>query len=425
MPSTRTAQHLSFLIPEPGAQRIYGLSTLVNTAGLGLVFTTMTLYFTRVIHLSLAQVGVGLTISALVGMLTAVPAGDLADRHGPREMVLVTMALEAVAAACYLFIRGFASFVAVTALEMLIINAWAAADGALTRRVGGENGTKFRSVKQALANLGISVGALACGVAVQIGTPTAYRALIVGNALTFVAAAAIVSRLPRYAPLPRPARTAKEPTRWVALTDKPFVTFTALVGSLSVQDAVITLSLPLWVISDTHAPRWSVSLFLLLNTLIVATFQVRVGRNVASITDGGTALRQAGLIFLVSCSAIGLAAGMPYWVALLILTGAVAMHTLGEMRFAAAEFALDYGLAPAHAQGQYEGVLRLGTSAGQAAAPVLLVGLSLSWGRLGWIALGAYCAAFGYGGPLLARWGGRTRPAAPVPDSLESSMTSE
>ena len=82
------------LLPEPGAQRQYGLVTLVNTLGFGLVITSMALYFTRVVHLSTVQVGLGLTISGLIGLAAGVPVGDLADRHGPRTVVRLTLLVQ-------------------------------------------------------------------------------------------------------------------------------------------------------------------------------------------------------------------------------------------------------------------------------------------------------------------------------------------
>jgi len=74
-----------------------------------------------------------------------------------------------------------------------------------------------------------------------------------------------------------------------------------------------TLLLPVWVVYHTHAPRWSVSAFFIINTVMVVLFQVRVGRTVQTIRQGGAAFRRAGVIFLVSCSAMGLAAGLPAW----------------------------------------------------------------------------------------------------------------
>jgi MFS family permease len=296
-------------------------------------------------------------------------------------------------------------------VSMLSLNAGMSADGALLRRLGGEEASAFRASTQAITNVGISVGAVGCGIAIELSTPTAYRTLFAVNALTLIASWAILRRLPRYEPLPKP----DEGPRWVALTDRPFVVYTALAGFMFMEYLVTVLLLPLWVVDHTHAPRWSVSLFLLINTVLVALFQVRVGSRVRTVRQGGTALRRAGAIFLLSCSAMGLAAGLPGWAALLLLAAAVALHTYGELWHSSATFALDFGLPPEHAQGQYQGLVGIGTGAGQAAAPVLLIGLCLSLGQAGWVGLGASFALVGLAAPALAAWGARTRPGQPAP----------
>jgi hypothetical protein len=260
-------------------------------------------------------------------------------------------------------------------------------------------------------NVGISLGVGTCGVAVELNTVTAYRALFLGNAGSVVVAAAVLSRLPRYEPLPG----AREESPLAALRDRAFVAYTVLSGTMYMQYLVLGLLLPVWVVFHTSAPRWSVSAFVVVNTVIVVVFQVRVGKTVQSVRQGGAAFRRAGVIFLVSCSAMGLAAGLPAWEALLLLGGAVVVHTYGELWHASAQYALDFGLAPAHAQGQYQGLVGMGNFAGQALSPLVLVGLVLAGGRAGFIALGAWFALLGLTGPAIARWGERTRPAAPGP----------
>jgi MFS family permease len=400
---------LTSLVPERGPRRVYGLTMLVTMFGFGLVMTATPLYATRVVGLSAGQVGVGMTIAGLIGLLAAIPVGDLADRIGPREVVLAAMVAQALAAACYLFIHGFAEFTGVTTVSMLAMNAGMSADGALLRRVGGEEASAFRASTQAIANLGISLGAVGCAVAVQLDTAAAYHVLFAFNALTLLIGAAIQRRLPRYQPLPRP----EAGPRWAVLADRPFAVYTLLAGVMFMEYMVIILLLPLWVVDHTHAPRWSTSLFLLINTVLVVMFQVRVGSKVTTVRKGGTALRQAGVIFLLSCSAMGFAAGIPGWAALALIAAAVILHTWGELWHSAATYAFDFGLPPAHAQGQYQGLAGIGTGAGQAAAPVLLLGICLTFGAAGWIGLGAFLALAGLAGPPLAAWGERTRSAQP------------
>ena len=395
------------LLPEPGPQRVYGLATLVNTFGFGLVVTSLVLYFTRVVHLGSLQVGLGLTISGLIGLVAGVPVGALADRHGPRTVVRVTFLLQFLSALGYLFIRDFAAFVVVATVDMLAMNANQAADGALLRRVGGDGAAVFRSATHAITNVGISLGAVGCAIAVQIGTADAYRALIAVNALTFLGAWLVSGRLPKYEPLPVPD---DDGPRWGALADRAFVGYAAHNALMSMQYMILLLPLPLWIVGHTRAPGWSVGALLLLNTFIVIAFQVRVGRNVTTIRQGGAALRRAGLLFAVSCCAIGFTAGLPNWTALLLLAAAIAVLSAGELNHAAGTFTLDFGLAPAHAQGQYQGLAGLGLGAGGAAAPTLMIGLCLTFGTVGWIGLGAFFAVLGLTAPAIARWGERTRP---------------
>jgi len=395
------------LLPEPGPQRVYGLATLVNTLGFGLVVTSLVLYFTRVVHLGSLQVGLGLTISGLIGLVAGVPVGTLADRHGPRTVVRATFLVQFLSALGYLFIRDFAAFVVVATVDMLAMNANQAADGALLRRVGGEDAAVFRSATHAITNVGISLGAVGCAIAVQIGTADAYRALIAVNALTFLGAWLVTARLPNYEPLPAPA----DGPRWGALADPAFVGYAAHNALMSMQYMILLLPLPLWIVTRTRAPGWSVGALLLLNTFIVIAFQVRVGRNVTTIRQGGAAVRRAGLLFTVSCCAIGFSAGLPGWAALLLLAAAIAVLSVGEVNHAAGTYTLDFGLAPAHAQGQYQGLAGLGLGAGGAAAPTLMIGLCLTFGTVGWIGLGAFFALLALTAPAIARWGERTRPA--------------
>ena len=410
MPSLNPGRALMSLVPESRTRRVYLLATLINTYGLGLILTAMTLYAIKVVHLTAQNAGLALTIAGLVGLLAAMPIGALADRRGPRDINRLAMLLMAAAGASFvLFARDFVSYLVVATVQAAALSASLTTDVALLRRVGGEEATTFRAQMQAVLNLGISLGVATCGVAIQLNTVNAYRALFLGQALTGLIGVAVIGRLPKFEPLPG----AHEESVVAALKDRPFLGYTALSGAMYMQYFVLALLLPVWVVYHTHAPRWSVSAFVIVNTVLVVLFQVRVGRTVQTIKQGGAAFRRAGVIFLVSCSAMGLATGIPAWAALLLLAAAVLVHTYGELWQSSAMFALDFGLAPPHAQGQYQGLVGMGNGAGQALSPFILVGLVLIGGWLGFVLLGAWFALLGLAAPAVAGWGERTRPVTP------------
>jgi MFS family permease len=391
---------------------VYLLVSLVNVYGTGLIITAMTLYAIRVVHLTAERSGLALTIAGLVGLLASMPMGRLADRRGPRGVLGVSLFVVAAAAAGYVFFaHSFVSYLIVAIVDGAALSSSLTANVALLRRVGGDDATTFRSQANAVLSLGLAFGIATCGVAIQLNTVNAYRALFLGNALSCLIGVAGLSRLPRFEPLPG----AHEESPFAALRDRPFLGYTVLSGAMYMQYFVLGLLLPVWVVFHTNAPRWSVAAFVIINTVMVVLFQVRVGRTVQTLRQGGAAIRRAGMIFLVSCSAIGLAAGLPAWGALLLLAGAVVLHSYGELWHASATYALDFGLAPPHAQGQYQGLVSMGNFAGQALSPLILVGLVLTAGRLGFVLLGAWFALLGLAGPAVARWGERTRPAAPAP----------
>jgi MFS family permease len=418
MPRLNPAHALRSLVPRSRVQRLYLLVTLINIYGTGLIVTAMTLYAIRVVHLTAERSGLALTIAGLVGLLASMPMGRLADRRGPRGVLELSLLVVAAAAAGYVFFaHSFVSYLIVAIVDGSALSSSLTANVTLLRRVGGDDATTFRSQINAVLNLGLAFGIATCGVAIQLNTVNAYRALFLGNALSCLICVAGLSRLPRFEPLPG----AHEESPFAALRDRPFLAYTVLSGAMYMQYFVLGLLLPVWVVFHTNAPRWSVAAFVIINTVMVTLFQVRVGKTVQTLRQGGAAIRRAGIIFLVSCSAMGLAAGLPAWGALLLLAGAVVLHSYGELWHASATYALDFGLAPPHAQGQYQGLVSMGNFAGQALSPLILVGLVLTGGRLGFVLLGAWFALLGLAGPAVARRGERTRPAAPAAETAPAA----
>ena len=418
MPRLNPARVVSSLFPtEPGPRRWYALATLVTTFGNGLVLAGLPLYFTRIVHLSAAQVGLGLTIGATITLAVGLPIGELADRRGPVEVVKAMLLLDGAAMLAFLFIGNFISFVVVAAVHLVASRAISTAEGPLLRRVAGDEAAGFRSSIHAISNLGLSVGMIPGGVAIQLGTATAYRGLLIIDVLTFVGAWVLVRRLPHYEPLPKP------PTgpRWEVLRDRPYVAFLILAAALLPQFSVLTLLLPLWVVDQTNAPRWCIPLSLVINTILIILLQVRIGGQVQTIRQGGVAWRRAGVFFLLSCSVLGFATGLPTWAALAMVVAAVTLHTFGEILHTSGGFALGMGLPPAHAQGQYDGLGGIIGGLGGAVAPALLLGVFLSRGLPGLVGLGAFFLLTGLLAPAVARWGERTRPAVSELVALETA----
>jgi len=79
---------------------------------------------------------------------------------------------------------------------------------------------------------------------------------------------------------------------------------------------------------------------------------------------------------------------------------AIVVHTFGEMYQVASEWGLDFNLAPAHAIGQYQGMLATGRAATSVAAPILLIAV-IQAQQLGWLVLAAVFVITGLLVPLI------------------------
>jgi MFS family permease len=414
---------LSTWVPEPGARRRLGTATGIYNIGTGMFFTVSVLFFTEGLGLSVTEVGLWLAVAGLIGLFAGVPMGHLADRRGPRGVAAVSLVVLALTMVGYVFVTSIWMFVVVTVVEMLATSASRASRGGLIRRVGGEGAAAYRSQLRAIENAGVGIGAVVGGVALTLNNLTAYQVLFILNAATFLIGALVTARLPRFAAMPTPPGTR----RLVALRDKPFIAYTVLNGVMSLQYAVITFALPLWIATETSAPRWMVGAVLIINTLGVVALQVWVGRKVKTVSQGAAAMRVAGLVFLVACVGSALAADLPAWAAAAVLIAAVAVHSVGEMCHAAAVFALSFELAPAHAQSEYVGLQDMGLGAAFAVAPAVLGALCLGIGQVGWLLFGGLLVAAGLATVPVVRWAVRSRPfpleseQVPVPDAEPST----
>lgn len=377
----------------------------MNRVGNGLFNTAAALYFTLVVDLPAVQVGAALTVAGLIGLLAGIPGGHLADRRGPRTIMMLALAVQAVAMSALVFVESWAALTVIAAIDQLAAAAGGAAWGALVVRVGTDRPAAFRAKLRTYVNLGVVLGTVGAGFAVTANTRTAYFVLILGNAASFALCALFLFLLPNY----RAVASPPQQRRWIALTDRPFVTFTALFGAMGLQYPVVSLLLPIWISEHTDAPRWTVAAVSAINSGVCVLLQTRIGSRIETLRDGGKAFRTAGLLFLLSCPMMALTAHAPVWVAAGLAVAAIFVHSLGEIWESSAGFALGFGLAPDHAQGQYQGLLGLGFSAGQALAPAILTTVVLGLGTAGWLLLGAFFAAAGAAGPSIERWGTRTR----------------
>jgi hypothetical protein len=394
-------------IPIDPTLRILALGTLVNRASGGAVFTTFALYFTRHVDLEPAQVGIALSIAAVVGAVAQVPGGQWGDVRGPRDVMRDLTLLTGVATAGLAVARSFWALVVVISLVTAAqMAANAVRNGYIARVAVGGQGVRFKAYLRAVTNVAMTFGALVGGLALWIDEPWAYVGVFLLDAATSIVTGLLFTRLPH---LPgAPARADGEP-RLGVVRDLPYVAATLLTAVLFIHFVVLEIGIPLWISEHTSAPTSMVAIMLALNTIAVAVLQVRMSRGAEGVTSGASAVLRGTVWIAASFVLIAFTDGVAREVAIPLLLVSASVHVVGEMVSGRGQWGVTMGLAPAERQGQYQGFAALAFSLSRVAGPTLITTLCIEWGRPGWFVLAGLILASGLLMRPVSAWGLATR----------------
>ena len=415
-------RHFATGLPAPGPLRTLMKATLVNTVGNGLFYTIEVIFFTRSVGLSAHDVALGLGIAAAIAILANVPIGHLADRRGPRELGALFLCFEGLSMAAFVLVHSFVQFLGVAIAGQLCASASATLRVVTMSRFGeGEARVRVRALQRAVSNVGMSVGTLLAGVALALDTRSAYVAMVLGNAVTFLLGAFIVMKLPPMPPRHSPDKSRRS-DRFVALRDRRFLLATALNGMFSIHFIIQSVGLPLWILEFTNAPRWSVAMLLIINTTLIVLFQVRASRGTGDLVIAARAYRRSGFLIGLACVFYALAHATSVTIAMVTLIVGMLLHTVGELYSSAASWGIAFGMASEQLQGQYQGIYSMGMGLSRVVGPIFITSTAIAMGRDGWLVLAAFFILVGAAYPALVRsfLAARDEPAAPHSPTREA-----
>ncbi|MFI0965099.1 MFS transporter [Streptomyces sp. NPDC021080] len=389
-------------------------SVFVDALGSGLYMSVSVVFFTRYLRLGVGEVGVGLSVAGGLSFLSLVPIGVLADRVGPRRMLIGAHLTRALLLACYPFVTRFAVFLLVIAsLGVADRAASPLVQGLFGAAVGKERRVRAMGRARALQNLGLALGGLAAGAVLFADSGPVYVGVVYADALSFVIAAVLVARLRAPAPhAPSGGRPLPLRRRLSVFRDRRFALLTGLNSVASLHVTVLTAGVPLWVLAHDRMPRAVIAWTLVLNTVIVVLFQVRVTRGIEDAADGGRALRRGGVLLAAGCCALAVTGSLPAAAAVALVLGAVAFQAFAEMYQQAGAWAISYDLAPEDRRQVYLAFFSLGNAARNTYGPLVVTFLVVRRGAAGWLSLGLLVLAAG----LWAARSGRSAVAS-VPSS--------
>ncbi|MBB6475573.1 MFS transporter [Sphaerisporangium rubeum] len=411
-PPSSLRDRLSRLLPPAGPGRLLVVCSAVSSVGNGLYLSGSAVYFIREVGLSSSQVGIGLSLIGLASLPINVPLGHLADRFGPREVTVALTLAKVVALGLVTLVANFPAYLLVVGLLGIADSGGQVSRGALISGLMGREGrVKLSAYLRSVFNAGFTLGVLAAGVVIAIDTRPAYLSLMWGNALAMLVAAALYLRLPRV-PGTRGDKARDGDGGWLSLRDWPYLAVAQVAGIARLGPVLAAVGLPVWLVTQTEAPRALAAWLMAINTLMVVFLQVRAARGADTVAGAARLQRWTFLGLAAACVITGLAAGVPAVTATVIMVVAMVVFSLGEIWGEGARWGLRYELAPDHAQGRYGGLFSTGDALAAVAGPTLVTLLPERFGLGGWAVLAVlFAAGLLLSGPVI-RWAERTRPVA-------------
>ena len=403
------------LAPRHPVARALTWATMSSALSSGLFYTVSALYLTRAVGLSATTVGVGLTIAGAVGVAGSFAAGHLADRLGARRVLLLATLGQGLALVGYALVSSTLPFVLVACAAVGLRSMQGTARQAvLARGFTGADRVDVRARLRVVTNVFIGLGTVVAGAALLLDTAAAYRTTVVLAGLLVLASCVPLLRLARSSDgvdqltADQPDGAAPVSRGRSPLRDRRYLTLTALNAVLAMHFGLQTVGVPLWVATRTEAPEVTVSGLLVLNTVLVALFQVRAARGTDDVRTAGRAVVRSGVALAAACALYAAAGSRGALVAVALLVAAAVAHSVGEMWSEAGSWGLAFELADPLSAGAYQGVSQTGYSLGAMLAPLVVTATAIDHGAAGWAVLGAaFLGAAALTGVVAHRAGGR------------------
>lgn len=393
-------------LPASPQERAYALITSVDSLGTGCFLTVSVVLFIQVVGVTPTQIGTALAIGGVLSVLARVPLGRLADRCGHRGTLVGVHLARAAAFPGYLIVHGFAAFLLLSVL-ILVLDGWESPVRKVLLYAVARPAERVRiaAYNRSVYNLAFAIGSL-LATAALLDRAGLYLVVLV-NAGSFLLAAALALRLPR------PTKPRQPPGRPLNSTRYAGAGF--LLGWLFVCTSVLTVGLPLQVLRTFPHRQWLIGLGMAINTVLAVGLQVRLSRGTVELAGSTRAAVRGGLVLTSACLLCYLSAITGQNPAVAVLLAGVGLLSIGDLLASASAWGLSYQLRRHDLTAHNQSVWSMYLSLPQLLGPLLVAWALTGIGAAGWLVLaGGFGLVSALLGPVLRTVDGRLTEQRPI-----------
>lgn len=362
--------------PAVGANRRFVVAIAVDAVGSGVFLPVSILYFLATTPLSLTRIGLAISLAAAVQLPLGPLVGGLVDRLGPKRVLLAANLLEAVGFAGYVFADSFTSVLVAAAIVQLgQTGFWGSFSPVVATIAAPGERERWFGFLGALRNASFAIGGIAAAVAITVGTTTAYTAVVLLNATSYVLAFALILGVASDHQPDTTAQAQGDRSGWSqVLHDRAYLLLVATNYTYATSAMALNIVIPVYVTQSLGLPGWVAGAIFTLNTVMIGLGQGLVvnlmeGSVRANIIALGSLLSAASYVVLLLADATSVTLGI-----VVVLVGA-AVYTGGELVAGPVLTALSTDAAPSALRGRYVSLYQMSWTVSMTIAPVTLTWL--------------------------------------------------
>jgi MFS family permease len=323
---------------------------LANAFGNGTVLPFLIIYLHNVRGIPLGLAGLAAAVNSAAALASGFAAGALADRIGPRRVLVGALLVMTVAISFFPLIDNEWHAYALNILLGTGSGAfWPSQSAMLTGLTPPAERHSAFAVQRLTMNLGFAIGGLAGGLIADVDHPRSFTVLFLLDACTFLAYAVVAALLPNPARPPELAGTYADVAR-----DRPFMRYVLLNAIFITAGMVVIVELLApYAKNEAGIDESAIGILWMLNALVIVFAQLPV----AKLAEGRRrmhALAAMGVLWAAALLGIG-AAGT--WLdtrqAFALMAVAVVVFGIGECLHGIVHGPLTADLAPAPLVGRY------------------------------------------------------------------------